>query len=177
MIKILAFALSGTAALIYEVVWTRKLQAIFGSTIYAASSLLSSFLLGFAFGAYAFRNVKNVRKKIVIAEILIAIYAIALLSIFPLLYKLAGIKFKLFFAFLLLLPPSFLMGSLWPMFARKEDEERASVLYSANSLGASLGPLLAGFFLVPKFGLGKTSLFACLLNIIAALMVWRWVSE
>ncbi len=47
-----AFGLSGAAALIYEVTWTRALSLIFGSTTYALSTMLSTFMAGLALGGY-----------------------------------------------------------------------------------------------------------------------------
>ena len=45
-----AFGLSGAAALIYEVVWTRKLSMIMGSSTYALSTTLAAFMMGLALG-------------------------------------------------------------------------------------------------------------------------------
>src|SRR5512133_362665 len=45
-----AFALSGAAALAYEVIWTRRLSLVLGSTTYAVSSMLATFMLGLAIG-------------------------------------------------------------------------------------------------------------------------------
>ena len=56
---LIAFMLSGLTALIYEVVWTRPLQLIFGSTIYEVSSMLTTFFVGFAVGSYLFRNIAD----------------------------------------------------------------------------------------------------------------------
>ena len=56
-IILIAFGISGMAALIYEVVWTRPLSLIFGSTVYAVSTMLTAFLAGFALGSYLFRNI------------------------------------------------------------------------------------------------------------------------
>lgn len=46
-----AFALSGAAALVYEVVWTRSLALTLGSTTYAVSTMLATFMGGLALGA------------------------------------------------------------------------------------------------------------------------------
>jgi len=56
-IILIAFGISGMAALIYAVVWTRPLSLIFGSTVYAVSTMLTAFLAGFALGSYLFRNI------------------------------------------------------------------------------------------------------------------------
>ena len=46
-----AFVLSGAAALIYEVTWTRALSLLLGSTTHAVSTMLATFMLGLALGA------------------------------------------------------------------------------------------------------------------------------
>ena len=51
-IAIFAFAFSGMAALIYEVLWTRELELVFGSTVYAVSMMLASFMSGLSLGAF-----------------------------------------------------------------------------------------------------------------------------
>src|SRR3989304_1108822 len=78
-----AFAVSGMAALIYEIVWSRTLQLVFGSTIYAASTIITTFLVGASFGAFLFRNIvekKNSLRLFAILEAGIGIYG--LLSIY-----------------------------------------------------------------------------------------------
>lgn len=44
------FGVSGAAALSYEVVWTRALSVVLGSTTYALATMLSTFMLGLAIG-------------------------------------------------------------------------------------------------------------------------------
>ncbi|RME45079.1 MAG: spermidine synthase, partial [Deltaproteobacteria bacterium] len=46
-----AFALSGFAALIYQIVWSRSLTLVIGSSIYAYTILLTTFLVGLALGS------------------------------------------------------------------------------------------------------------------------------
>ena len=46
------FFLSGAAGLVYEVVWTRMLILVFGSTSFAISTVLTAFMGGLALGAF-----------------------------------------------------------------------------------------------------------------------------
>jgi len=50
-VLLLMFFLSGAAGLIYEVVWTRWLTLVFGTTVYAYSIVLSAFMAGLALGS------------------------------------------------------------------------------------------------------------------------------
>src|SRR6185369_5365245 len=45
---LVAFAVSGFVALAYEVIWSRVLALIIGSSVYAFSIMLTTFLIGLA---------------------------------------------------------------------------------------------------------------------------------
>src|SRR3954465_15666020 len=49
---LLLYAASGTAALVYEVSWTRMLALQLGHTVAAASTVLAAFMGGLAVGAW-----------------------------------------------------------------------------------------------------------------------------
>ena len=46
------FTFSGASGLVYEVLWTRRLTHIFGSTTLAVSTVLAAFMGGLAAGSY-----------------------------------------------------------------------------------------------------------------------------
>lgn len=48
------FLLSDAAALLYQILWTRQLVLVFGSTTFAVSAVLTSFMVGLAVGAERF---------------------------------------------------------------------------------------------------------------------------
>lgn len=47
------FFVSGTSALIYQVLWLRLLGLVFGVTVYAASTVWAAFMAGLALGSLA----------------------------------------------------------------------------------------------------------------------------
>lgn len=49
----LLFFASGACALVYQVMRLRMLALVFGVTVYAASTVLASFMAGLALGAWA----------------------------------------------------------------------------------------------------------------------------
>ena len=51
LIALVAFAISGFAAMGYEITWTRMLITYMGNTVYAFSAMLTSFLVGLALGS------------------------------------------------------------------------------------------------------------------------------
>src|SRR5215831_19772340 len=50
---LVVFTLSGASGLVYEVLWTRRLTHVFGSTTLAVSTVLAAFMLGLAVGSIA----------------------------------------------------------------------------------------------------------------------------
>jgi predicted membrane-bound spermidine synthase len=88
---------------------------------------------------------------------------------------LAAAKWSL--ASALILPQSVLLGATFPLMSagvmrlRQQGEGRSlSLLYFANSLGAAVGVLVAGFYLVELAGLPGTLLAAAALNLVVALL-------
>ena len=49
---LIIFGLTGMTALIYEIIWIRPLTLVFGTTIYAVSTIIASFILGLAVGSW-----------------------------------------------------------------------------------------------------------------------------
>ncbi|MFO8006766.1 MAG: fused MFS/spermidine synthase [Candidatus Brocadiia bacterium] len=193
------FLLSGTAALIYQVVWTHMLHLVFGVTSFAVATVLSSFMAGLALGSlYGGRYVDRSRRPMVVfccLQIGIGGFALA----FPLIVE--GLSFlyvlvrqhwltnfyvyslfRFVMAFGVLLLPTTLMGATLPVLARFFVRRRRKLgsdlgaLYSANNCGAVLGALAAGFVLIELLGLLQTSYLAAAVSIcvgLAALALHR----
>lgn len=183
IIILIAFGLSGMAALIYEVVWVRPLALIFGASVYAFSIILAAFLTGYALGSWIIRKYADKSKEPLrlfsLLELGIGIYGILIIFIFrslPALDFPQIFQFGLIFALLIL--PAGLMGATWPVVHRAYIKEYENVgkgvgsLYSINSLGSMTGSILAGFLLIPLLGILKTSLFAGLVNILVAFVIF-----
>lgn len=54
-------ALSGIASLALEVIWTRVLVLVFGTSTYAFATMLSTFLVGMALGSFLARPAGRLR--------------------------------------------------------------------------------------------------------------------
>ncbi len=194
-ILLFGFFLSGMAALIYEVVWIRPLTLIFGSTVYAVSTMLSAFFAGFALGSFILSKyadrLKNPLYAFALLEIGIGIYGLVIIWLFnilPVPYLWAWNNFDLSFgifnflqfalAFLVLLIPTTLMGATWPVVNKAYIKHVEGVgkgtgtLYSVNSLGAIFGSLSAGFILIPLLGIKGSSMFAAVLNLIVGTLIY-----
>jgi spermidine synthase len=188
----LCFILSGATGLIYEVLWARMLGLVFGATTFAISAVLAAFMGGLALGsAWAGKLATRIKRPLRaygVIEIGIALYAIAV----PLLFR--GIDYLYafiweqfhpgFYAFslwrfvlscLVLLVPTTLMGATLPILSaallRSPEHKPTAVtrLYTCNLVGAILGTIAAGFFLLPTFGVRLTIITAAAINFVVGL--------
>ena len=186
---LILFFCSGGTALVYEVVWSKFLSQMFGSTIYAQTVVLAAFMGGLALGNNLLgRWADRLKQPLRIygyLEIAIGVYAFA----FSTLVQLADHVFiavgtgiaektlllllwKGLLSVLLLLGPTLLMGGTLPLIAAwlqkisTEAGRRSALFYSLNSLGAVVGAGLAGFWLVQNLGLVATLQIAGLANVI-----------
>lgn len=185
------YAFSGLTALAYEVVWTRVLVSIIGTTTYAFTTMLTTFLLGLAIGSLAFSRladrVESVR-PLAVMQLFIAILALAtipMLGALPALFiKLqgpagagwwgqVGLRFAL--CLVAMLPPTLLLGGVFPVVAKLYAGNAKGIgasigrMYAFNTIGAILGSFLAGFVAIPLLGQQSTILVAVSLNVSAAL--------
>lgn len=185
-----AFGLSGAAALSFEVIWTRSLTVVLGSTTHAVSTMLATFMFGLAAGSIAGGRRADASENTVgdlgLCELGIGttgLLGTALLGWLPQMYLSAYRAFHhfaaLFLVFqvgicgLVMLAPTFLMGMTFPLATRSLTDEigtmgkRVGAAYSANTAGAVLGSLASGFLLVPVLGLTRSALVAACLNLAA----------
>ena len=186
------FAVSGAAALIYEVVWTRLLTLQMGHGVAAASTVLAAFMGGLAIGSAIAGRIGgrlSPRRALTIyasLELTIAVLALllpfGLVALRPLLSSAyaegsGGVTFailRLATSVLLLAAPAAAMGATFPIASRwmvrvaSHAARDAGGLYAANTLGAAIGAVLAGFVLIPALGLSGSTWVAVLLNVIAA---------
>jgi spermidine synthase len=186
------FVLSGAAGLIYESIWTRYLGLFVGHDAYAQIIVLVIFLGGMSAGAMGVSRWSERMPQplygYVAVEFLVgciglvfhdayqAVTGLAYQSIYPALeagWILTLVKWGL--ASALILPQSVLLGMTFPLMSagvlRMEGARPGrtlSFLYFANSLGAAVGVLVAGFYLVEAAGLPGTLLAAVILNLVVA---------
>jgi predicted membrane-bound spermidine synthase len=191
----LVFILSGAAGLVYESIWTRYLGLFVGHSAYAQIIVLVIFLGGMSVGAYLVgqRSERIARPLRAYAYIELAAGAIGVIfndvyrvvtsvaydHIFPALAGGPGLTIaKWALAGLLILPQSILLGATFPLMSAGALRLRGArpgqtlgLLYFANSLGAAVGVLLAGFALIRWVGLPGTLITAAALNVLVGLVV------
>jgi spermidine synthase len=193
-IVIAGFAVSGFVALSYEVIWSRVLALIIGSSVYAFSIMLTTFLVGLAAGAtIASRVVDRVRRPVrMFALIEVAVGLTSLIGaylfndlpyVFVQLYRWvdsSAFGLLLFARFLIasfvMIVPTFLLGALFPLVVRIISSRKLAGTtgrtvgdaYAANTVGAIAGSFASGFILVPWLGLLGSLRLCVALNFLVA---------
>jgi spermidine synthase len=187
------FILSGAAGLIYEVVWARQLVLVFGNTTQAVSAILTGFFGGMAIGSavggrYADRVRRPVRMYGILELVLVVVVILTPIT-FRLLHEvyrgafnsleanptaLALVRFAL--ALLALGPATVLMGATLPTLTRYLSANAAHLsesfgrLYAANTIGAIVGTIMAGFILIELLGLTGTLLVGAACSALAGII-------
>jgi spermidine synthase len=169
------FFISGAVGLVYEVLWLKELQLLFGNTAYATATTLSVFFLGLSAGGWYWGkrspSISNLLKAYGFLEIGIGLTALLyflLLSLYRSLYSplfeilethtALFVLAKFLLSLTILFLPAFFMGGTLPVlsqyFIRRPLElgKTGTLLYTINTAGAVLGTFLAGFVLPPLLG-------------------------
>lgn len=181
------FALSGAAALVYQVIWARQLSLVLGNTTISVSIVLAAFMLGLGLGAALagrrWMSAANPLRVYALVEGAIGVYALAFgplvraaESLYPALFAEDAslpvlIAARSLAALALLLVPTTLMGTTLPLTTEylhrlgiRRQDWNAGRLYAANTLGAALGSAASGFLLIELVGIQATTALAALFN-------------
>ncbi len=158
---IVCFLVSGAAGLIYEIVWSKQLSYLLGSSLQSVATVTAAFLAGLALGARVlgvrFARGRDPARRYAQLELAVAAAGLAIL---PLLRSLEGPVGALYRS----------LGGESVAFAAARLILLAALLvrlYAINTLGAVAGAWLAGFLLMPRLGLGGSSAVAAGLNLLA----------
>jgi len=190
-----AYAVSGAAALVYEVAWMRVLGDMLGSTAYASGTMLAAFMTGLGIGSllggkraaksrWPLRDAARAELAVAAASV-VALACLALLP--PIFFDLlnsarvspgAFIALQFGASFAVMLLPTIAMGLTFPLIMeavgkRSHFGRWSGMLYTANTGGAILGSLLAGFVFIPLLRVKGALVVAALLSFAAAaLLAW-----
>lgn len=190
---LIAYGLSGAAALTYEVGWTRLLSLAFGTSTYAFSAMLAAFLAGIGIGSLVPAtsrrfSVDRLRAPLVWFGVVQVAIGASVTFITPVLDRLPfaflalfqwlGPKFwalqfaELGVALVVMLLPAGLMGFAFPLVTRVATESlgvlgrRLGAVYAANTFGTVIGSFAAGFLLIPAFGVRAALGIAVAVNVL-----------
>ena len=177
---------TGASILVIEIVAVRILSPYYGSTIFTVSSVISVILAALSVGYYVggrladrypsskwFYGIITASGGSVLVTQVLNVTALPAFG-----YTLSIISGPLISAIILFFVPAFLLGTLSP-FAIKLQHKRfpdigigsiAGEIFFWSTLGSILGSLLAGFLLIPRFGISEivtaTGIFLLLLGFI-----------
>lgn len=187
------FVLSGACALAYQVVWVRALGLLVGNSLWAAVAVVAAYMGGMALGSWlAGRWAGRVRRHLRVyaaCEALAAVWALATPWVLPVLTRLAaGLGPELFrpwglpllgrfaLSWLFLALPTVALGATLPILVARIAQGflggAVARLYAANTFGAVLGTVGAGFFGLPLLGEQGTMAVAASLGLLVAMVAW-----
>ena len=191
LVVLICFFLSGLTGLVYEILWMRMIVKLIGGAPFAVSIVLTVFMGGLGVGSLiAGRIVDRVKNPLSligiygVLELAIGAYALiipVLLRVSKPLY--AFVYNQLFDHFMvyslltfvgcaiLLCIPVICMGATLPILCRfyvtrlSHLGTNAGRLYGLNTIGAALGALVCGFWLVSILGVMGTLICAVTMNV------------
>ncbi len=173
-----SYGLSGAVALGYQVAWNRTLSMLLGTTSYAFTTILATFLLGIAIGSYAYRHLDqrlSPRTLYVLLQLVLAVSVLVaniLMERLPFLYlslhrelldTWGGVQvLRFLLAALVMLVPTIAMGMMFPTVCAalgantRSPSKAVGRVFGVNTMGAMIGAALAGVVLVPGMGMQGT---------------------
>ncbi len=190
---IFCFFLSGATSLVLETAWSKQLSYILGVDLFGTATTVVAYMCGLGLGAYlAARFSQRLCSRPLRAYALVQVFigGAGLLSVpmlrataplFSLLYQfdhspVLFIALRFLVTLGLLLPATTLMGMTLPLVLGARTRmvhgaTSAGLLYGVNTLGAVAGAMVAGFLLVPRWGLLGTCIGAGIVDLCIAVLV------
>jgi len=170
------YAGSGLCALALEVVWSRVLTLVFGSSVYGFSIMLGMYLVGIAVGSLVMGRradkLQNPVQVFGLLQISVAILAMVSLSVFEALGLVADDPRYLhsqlwtsadftrlpLYALAIVFPVTFASGAMFPVVVRAcapggdSTSRTVGKVYGYNTVGSIVGSFSCGFVLIPLLG-------------------------
>jgi spermidine synthase len=189
---LMTLAVSGFVSMMYEVSWTRALTAMIGSSTYAFSIMLVTFLVGIALGSsmVSRRKPAATLRLLGLMQLGVAIGGVVfLIGYMAAPYALLSLIRAFSYTFAAVLTIQFIlcaglmilatlcMGASFPIASQLYSSkfkilgQSIGNIYSVNTVGAIVGSLAAGFVLMPLIGTERTILAGLFFNSAMALLL------
>ena len=191
---LLAFGIVGATAMSYEISWARLLGTILGSSTYAFTLMLSTFLAGMVLGSILYERSSASRPPTIatfahtqtltaLAALLFLVFFRKLPAIVPPILQITHQRFgglilaQFLTCALAMLPAAIVFGFNFPAVATLiavssgraiRSAESVGVAYAANTSGAIFAAVGTGFFLVPWIGSFRVVALSAVLNVLLA---------
>jgi spermidine synthase len=188
----------GATSLGLEVVWTRALGTVAGSTVYAFGVVLALVLSGIALGSAGVsllgRRLRSRRRSVILLAVLAWLAPLSAAFLLPLFDHIA-VRFAeltssgamdfptsmwvvMSVGAWVILPPTLCFGAALPLAVRavrgSESNSAKSVgrVYVANTMGALLGTASTGLLIMPTIGEARAAATLALVPALAGFLVW-----
>ena len=192
---ILTAAATGGCAFGLEILWTRSLSLVIGSSIYAFNMILIAFLLGIVLGSAIYERLRRRLDPpapwlaaslgglglLILADLLVVgwlpLLFFNLMRFIPfsfVAHQAAGFLLCL----LIMLPITTVFGFSFPLLAHfvtmdhRTPQHVSGILYAWNTLGAITGALVTSYLLIPATGLQASYIWMGALPLLAAALVF-----
>lgn len=192
-----AFVVVGATAISYEISWTRLLSTMLGSSTYAFTIMLATFLAGIAFGSLVFEKwsathtvalslFSDTQTITALASVFFLLLFGQLPGFIPPILESTGNSFaglllaQLTVSALAMFPAALVFGFNFPLVValvaenRKDSSQPGQDVgraYAANTSGAILAALLVGFILLPKIGSFRVVALTAIVNLLLAMFL------
>src|SRR5262245_26619515 len=180
---------SSVASFTYENLWSRLFEHVLGASIYAFSTMLGGFLIGIALGGAIAAPLARTQRRAAIglaaAMLGTAVFSFLAFAFVDQVPELAlrvnergllGVLRRASVAAALLLPSTLSIGASFPFAVRALTEAADAAaassarVYAWNTLGAIVGSVSAGFWVIPWLGFERTLVAGVGLNLLAAVL-------
>ena len=184
----LLFFCSGMPALVYQIVWQRVLFSIYGVNAESVAVIVSAFMLGLGLGSLVggWASGRFPGQAIVLfgaSEMGVAVLGLLSLRVFHWAAKFsagASLPVTVAFGFLLLLPPTMLMGATLPLLVQHFVHRlgrvglSVSILYFVNTFGSAVACYLCATFILRDLGQAGSVTAAACLNALVGLTTFAY---
>lgn len=193
-VALVGIGVAGAASMAYEIAWTRALSLVLGSSTYAFTTMLATFLVGLALGAHlAARMLGRWRAGLALfgfLELAVAVLVVLLLPLFGrlpeavlLVLRRTGVSYasvlstQALLGFAVMIVPTLLVGATFPAVVAALARQLARLgrdvgaIYGANTVGTIAGSVATGFVLIRAIGIERAVLAAAAANLAAGLAV------
>ena len=186
--------LTGCVAIASEVGWTKYLSIFTGATMYGFAAILGVFLIGIALGSWTAKLYLRTHNAtpVTVAWALAVLCASLLFARVGLAQLPAVLEFwrdsnwsvdfdqgrKYLAIFVVLFPATFVFGALFPVTLSMycgsivDLPRRVGKGYAINTAGSILGAVLAGFWIIPRFG---TDVLLTATLVVTLVLSWLFV--
>jgi len=173
--------MASVSFLVYEVIWDRMLSLYLGITVHASTIVVSAYMAGLAAGSFFIgKRAQRSKDPVRLLSVILIMIAVVNLAVYYLLLIIPDIKIQALiypYSLGIVFMSAFFIGGVMPvvsrMFIESGNNTSQSIgnTFGADTIGSSLGGILAGFVLLGSFGMRNSIWMMTGLNLLLAAAV------